>query len=191
MKKKSKPRENRVRELRDKLGWTQEELAKKINVKKETISKIELRTQSMTAAQALALSQAFGMRIDDLYEGAGMISATEDEVCSFTPNPNSPAHLPLQTKQYWYRIAKTYLDQLGYMVGDELRVDIGRKEPDSLKVGNVVIAKNRVGSLILREFIPPSLLITNSLRHNLPILNLYADNISVIGAVDLTYRPSK
>ena len=192
MKKKSKPRDNRVRELRDKLGWTQEELAKKINVKKETISKIELRTQSMTEAQALALSQAFGVRIDDLYEGAGTISATEDEVCPFTPNVNSPAsHVPLQSNQYWYRIAQTHLDQLGYMEGDELRVDIARKEPDSLKIGNVVIAKNRVGSMILREFIPPSLLITNSLRHNLPILNLFADNILVIGAVNLTYRPSR
>jgi putative transcriptional regulator len=187
----SMQRANRVKAMRAEKGWTQAALGLKIGVSKETISKIERRVQGITEGQAHALATIFNARIDDLYEaGTEPAPGFAEEAKPFAPHAESFAsRIPLEENQSWYRISKSYLDQLGYMDGDEVIIDISREAMSNLHIGDVVVANRypakggKGAETIVRQFIPPSLLITNALRNNLPILNLNSDDVSILGVV--------
>lgn len=55
-----------VKELREKRGWTQEELAWRARVTEETVAKVEAGHDASMAVYSLNLAQAFGLSISDL-----------------------------------------------------------------------------------------------------------------------------
>ena len=55
-----------VKELREKRGWTQEELAWRARVTEETVAKVEAGHDFSMAVYSLNLAQAFGLGISDL-----------------------------------------------------------------------------------------------------------------------------
>lgn len=57
---------NKISSLRKHLGYSQEELAEKINVSRQTISKWELNETSPDLKEAKKLSQIFGVSLDEL-----------------------------------------------------------------------------------------------------------------------------
>jgi molybdate-binding protein/transcriptional regulator with XRE-family HTH domain len=59
--------ENRVREHRERRGWSQEELARRSGLSRAGISAIETGRLVPSAAAALALAAAFGRRVEDLF----------------------------------------------------------------------------------------------------------------------------
>ena len=62
---------NRVRELRNKRGISQTELATAIGTTKRTIYAIEVENSDMRVSLASKLANFFGCGIDDLYESDG------------------------------------------------------------------------------------------------------------------------
>jgi molybdate-binding protein/DNA-binding XRE family transcriptional regulator len=62
---------NRVREHRTRLGWSQEDLARRAGLSRAGISAIEMDRLVPSAAAALALAQALGCRVEDLFRFAG------------------------------------------------------------------------------------------------------------------------
>jgi transcriptional regulator with XRE-family HTH domain len=58
---------NRVKELRDARGWSQADLAEKIDVHWQTISRIENARSRILGKRERALSEVFGVAPDDLY----------------------------------------------------------------------------------------------------------------------------
>jgi molybdate-binding protein/DNA-binding XRE family transcriptional regulator len=63
--------ENRIREHRDRRGWSQEELARKAGLSRAGVSAIETSRLVPSAAAALALARAFGCRVEDLFRLPG------------------------------------------------------------------------------------------------------------------------
>ena len=55
-----------VKELREKRGWTQEELAERARVTEETVAKVEAGHDVSMAVYSLNLAQALGLGISDL-----------------------------------------------------------------------------------------------------------------------------
>jgi len=160
-------------------------LGEKIGVRKETISKIERHKQGITAPQAHALAEIFNCRMDDLYEAAPGFA---EEAAPFVPNAGSfESRIPLDVHQKWYQIKKSYLDQIGYFDGAQVIIDVSSDAIRNLDIGRVVIANkysaNSSAEIIIRQFIPPSLLITNSLHNNLRTLNLEMDDVTIFGIV--------
>lgn len=67
---------NRVRELREAAGLTQASLAQLAGVSRQTINAIETGKYDPSIWLAYALSQAFGMQIEDIFifeEGGGNV----------------------------------------------------------------------------------------------------------------------
>lgn len=162
-------------------------LGEKIGVRKETISKIERHAQGITAPQAHALAEIFNCRMDDLYEAAPGLA---EEAAPFVPNARSfELRIPLDVHQKWYQIKKSYLGQIGYFDNVQVVIDISSEAIHNLDIGSVVIANkhsaNGGAEIILRQFIPPSLLITNSQCNNLRTLNLETDDVTIFGIVIL------
>lgn len=59
---------NRVRELREARGWSQEELGHRIGVHWQTISRIERARTRLMEKRERAIAEIFGVAPDDLYE---------------------------------------------------------------------------------------------------------------------------
>jgi len=58
---------NRVRELRSEQGWTQQQLAEKVGVTRQSIISIELNRYVPSLSLALMFSRIFGCSTDDIF----------------------------------------------------------------------------------------------------------------------------
>ena len=58
---------NRVRELRTKRGWTQEQLAKAVGVSRQSVNSIERNRYVPSLALALTFARVFACSTDDLF----------------------------------------------------------------------------------------------------------------------------
>lgn len=59
--------ENRVEELRKKLGMNQEDFAKAIKVSRQTVSSIETGKYNPSLELAFAISDFFGKKIEEIF----------------------------------------------------------------------------------------------------------------------------
>jgi putative transcriptional regulator len=59
---------NHVRELRGQKGWSQAELADKLNVSRQTVNAIETERYDPSLPLAFALAKLFRCRLEDIFE---------------------------------------------------------------------------------------------------------------------------
>ena len=59
---------NHVRDLRGQKGWSQAELAEKLNVSRQTINAIETERYDPSLPLAFALAKLFKCRLEDIFE---------------------------------------------------------------------------------------------------------------------------
>jgi putative transcriptional regulator len=59
---------NRIKELRTKRGWTQQELADAVGVSRQSINSIERERYEPSLALALAFARVFGLPTDDIFK---------------------------------------------------------------------------------------------------------------------------
>ena len=58
---------NRIRELRTARGWTQQELADKVGVSRQSINSIEVNRYVPSLPLALSFARVFGRATDDIF----------------------------------------------------------------------------------------------------------------------------
>lgn len=61
---------NRIRELRGERGWTQERLARELDVSRQTINAIETGKYDPSLPLAFRIAATFGLRIEDVFSPA-------------------------------------------------------------------------------------------------------------------------
>jgi putative transcriptional regulator len=59
--------QNRVKELRTELGWTQQQLAEAVGVSRQSINSIERQRYEPSLALALMFARVFGYATDDIF----------------------------------------------------------------------------------------------------------------------------
>lgn len=59
---------NRLRELRAKKGWSQAELADRLEVSRQSVNALETGKYDPSLPLAFRLGRLFGMRIEDIFE---------------------------------------------------------------------------------------------------------------------------
>ncbi len=75
---------NSLRERRGALGWSQAELARRVEVSRQTINALENGRYDPSLPLAFALAQVFGCRIEDLFEPDDEVPA-EDRAPTSSP----------------------------------------------------------------------------------------------------------
>lgn len=60
---------NRMRELRAEQGWSQADLAEKLNVSRQTINAIETGRYDPSLPLAFAIAKLFALKIEDIFQG--------------------------------------------------------------------------------------------------------------------------
>jgi putative transcriptional regulator len=58
---------NGLRELRAKIGWSQAELAEKLEVSRQTINAIETEKYDPSLPLAFKIAEVFNMKIEDIF----------------------------------------------------------------------------------------------------------------------------
>lgn len=59
-------RGERLKELREKRGWTQQELATKVGASRNTINRLEIGNRTPSLALLICLAEVLGVKLDDL-----------------------------------------------------------------------------------------------------------------------------
>lgn len=59
--------ENRVKQEREKLGWTQDQLSEKADIPSSTLQKIERRAYSPNVDHALGIAEALGQPVEVIF----------------------------------------------------------------------------------------------------------------------------
>lgn len=62
---------NRVRELRSERGWTQGELAERLDISRQSVNAIETGKYDPSLPLAFALARLFGVKIEDIFLDRG------------------------------------------------------------------------------------------------------------------------
>ena len=58
---------NRLRELRDARGWSQGELAERLDVSRQTVNALETGKYDPSLPLAFRIARLFGLRIEDVF----------------------------------------------------------------------------------------------------------------------------
>lgn len=124
-------------------------------------------------------------------------AAFREEAVPFNPTDDALSELKLSPSQFFYEAKSDVLDQIGIAHGSVLIVDASPEAIEGISSGDAVIAQlydEMRAVTVLRQFIAPSLLITNSSHANSPIINLRTDDAAIKGVVVSShrlYRPGK
>lgn len=92
----------------------------------------------------------------------------------------------LSDTQFPYVTKSNVLDEIGIQAGKILIVDMFPEIIKQLKSEDVVIVQYHQGTkatTLLRQYIEPNLLITNSRTDNAPIINLQTEDAQIMGIV--------
>lgn len=181
---------NRIKDLRKARGWSMRELAARTNSSPSAINQLEKGRSQLTATWLRVLTKVFEVPASEIadLEGERDLGFAED-TAPYEQEPSGP-RMPLNDTQFLYEVRNSVLDQLGINPKDILIVDGSKSELDHISSGDIVIAQIDDGTkavTVLRQFIAPSLLITNSSRHNARIINTRTENAVIKGVVVSTY----
>lgn len=82
---------DRIRELRDRLGWTQEKLALQAGISKGFLSDVESSKRNISAEYVLRIANALGASLDYLLRGEPGTREAEREPVSIPPELSAAA----------------------------------------------------------------------------------------------------
>lgn len=185
---------NRLREWRKKRGLSQVQLAARADIDPSYVQRIESGSRGLSLPLAEQLAKILEVSVPELLglstdEGQPRHGFAED-VEAYTPKPNEVVSLPKGRRNIEDFVVKTNaLDALGIMPGDIVTMDLNADAVEPLKPLAIVIAQvydpNELtkATTVLRQFVPPALLITNSLRTNEKPLNIGIDDVAVKGVL--------
>jgi transcriptional regulator with XRE-family HTH domain len=193
------PMHNRIAELRKARGWSMRELAHRTNSSASTINSLEKGKTELTLSWLRRLAKAFEAPVEEI------LGLPNPQLSSFShprshPNNNVlllndvtplPSNEPefaifnLADNHKLYSVTSTVLNQripFGYIIVVD-KSDAAIKE---MRMGDIVIGTYADGdnvSRLIRQFVPPNLLITNSSDNNLPSINSQAEPFQLEGKV--------
>ena len=187
---------NRIKALRDMRGWSQEELGARLGTNKHRISRLESGDTKLDLPTALQLAEVFDVSLIDVVD-VGERSGIRQDAEPYAPGVNDPlARLADPSRQQSLFLVKTRaLENIGIGVGDVLLVDCSpaaRAAPPTL-AGVVCEAFDEAGAPVkgttmLRQFVPPCMLITTSGARNMAF-NLHTDRVRIVGVVISRHHP--
>ncbi|MFN3625827.1 MAG: multiprotein-bridging factor 1 family protein [Hyphomicrobium sp.] len=183
-----------IRRKRIEKGLTQAQLAELLGCDVSTISRYERdeRTPSISTAEVMArelnstIPEILGVPATN---GIGPAGFSDDMVPYATASGDRLAALTGPNRSLWI-IDNDVLDNIGMRRGAIAVVDDSQKARDELKPLQAVQvayhSKSSPGKAVrlLRQFVPPGLIITNSSHGNLPSLDLNKDDAQIVGVID-------
>jgi len=182
---------NRIKELRDARGLSMDALGDMVKSTGSTINKLEKGQIKLDTTWMTRLGQALGVQpieilVDPEASPAGELS---EDAEPYIPAPTgSFARLQEPNRDLW-QVKSDALSELGITKSDLILVDISQAAIDGVQMGDPVVVQLydpeelTKATTLLRQFIEPNLLITNSQTANAPSLNMRTTNVHIKGRI--------
>lgn len=189
----------RIRDLRKQAGLTQEELAELSGISNTEISRIETGKREVSMKQATKLasalnkSPAYLLGLTESETEASFPSGLTRDVSTYEPELGDP-FAKLAGPNRHLRLAQTnVLDRVGILPGTVMVINDSETALSKLKPLQAVQALYlppgaRSPIEIIRQFVPPSLLITNCSTGNLPSLDTEQDDVQIVAIIETVHR---
>lgn len=184
---------HRIRELRKSRGMTLDDLAEKVGRSRSAMSRIENGETGLNTEMAYAVARALGATVDEVLGLESVSDPMTDDGARYDPPPGDPLSSFVGPTRFLFRAATDLLNLAGVHIGDVLAVDErpeACKHPKPLQIVLVQFHPQGNGHtvLLLRQFVPPRLVITNASAGNLRSIDLGADQATVVGVVGHVVR---
>ena len=180
---------NRIKELRDKRGWTMRDLAARLNTTSSTINKLEKGLTRLNVQWMKRLSEVFGVHPDQIVEFSLAIQEEKPDDASLYEGKIE--ELKVMETQLLYIVKKVALDQRGIEPGMILIVETSSERVEKMHSGDIVIAEHSgdMGiTTLLRQFVSPNVLITNSSEYRPSIISTKQKDVAIRGIAVGGYR---
>ena len=193
------PRE-RLKKLREKRGWTQQELADLMNVHNTTIQKLEGGKTDLTVAKMEKLAALFEVPVTEFFDNGSTKNRDKQGFLEPASRPYTPpkGHALASTANNktltTYQLTENILDEINLLAGDILTFDMSSEAVKNVKSGDVVLVQlydpdNFLKAVtMIRQFIWPALLITNSAANNQPTINMRREDAHIKGIMTSLHK---
>ena len=152
---------NRIQELREAAGLTQEELAKRLGTDAQQVGRHERGDRRLTIQWMARYAMALSVAPADLMVAPEVTSPAAEIEEETVGIPSLSGALALRGLRL-YRVLVSMVPDAGIAVGDHITVDQTPEALAKIQAGDVVVARPEPGeALMLRQFLPPALLVTN------------------------------
>lgn len=190
---------NNIRLIREGRGWSQEHLGSLVGLTKFQLSRLEAGETKLSIDAARKIARALGVTLADLVgeDEAKPSPGFSDEVVPYTLKADDPLAALQRGSLYLYSADTDALDKAGFPRGAVLQIDDSQTTVARVLQGRDVHAvRVRLHPpedfmkpvSLLRQFVPPRLLITNSSKGNLPSIDMDEADAHIVGVVVGVYR---
>lgn len=191
---------HRIKEIREARRLTQEALGQRIGRTKSTISKLESGETALDLAIAKKIADALEVGLQDVLaiepEGSSnRPSGFEDDAERYTPPTGDPLKAYEANNQHLMTVNSAVVDKAGIEPGDIVIVDYSETACANVKQLKVVIVRyhptgdpTEEGQTLIRQFVPPSMLITNSSKINYRQIDMDKEAAAIVGVVESVHR---
>lgn len=186
---------NRIKALREARGWSLEDVAERMSetsqvpTQASTVHKLETGAMKLTTEWMERLGKAFGVHpVDVIYDRPHGGFAEPDLAGYDASDGPSIVQQAARRGRGLYRVISNALDEIGIVKGGVVEVDESLDAVRRLATGDVVTADvegedGAPASSVMREYVEPSLLITNSREENALPINMRRQTVRITGVV--------
>lgn len=187
---------NQIKRIRQLRGLTSEALAELVGITQAHVSRIENRTRGLSLPLAEKFAMALKADVEEVIGSkAGIASPAipkgfEDDVVPYHHGADDIAVVAPRQRQNIdeWTVRSRALSNLDLVPGMTIYVDISAASVDNVQPLAIVVAQAYVpGSMeaktLLRQYVPPSLLITNSAEENAPVIDMNVQDAHIKGVV--------
>lgn len=196
---------NQIKALRKKRGWSSEVLAEKVGISQGHMSRIENGTRGLSIPLAEEIANVLAVGVQDVL-GLNSTSPAEpqqsglaEDATPYVAGDDERMALPRRRENVDpYVIRTNALDKIGIARGDVVEVDCSAAACEDIKPMQAVVVQllhpdpnKMVAVTLIRQFVPPALLITNSSVANAPMLDMDRDEVHIRGVIIAVHRTLK
>lgn len=182
---------NRVREERLRQKMTMQQLADLAGLSRTALQRVETG-ETLSVRHLEALATALGVAVSDLLGEPP--HGLDEDAAPYAPEGEQPLSVRmLAPHQSFWRATSNVLDRAGIRGGDVVVVTVARERVEAPRIGDMVLAQqddpeSGEAITILRQFVPPSLLVPNTYGAAPPMLDTAKDGVRIVAVVDYIFR---
>lgn len=177
----SAQRPNRIQELREAAGMTQDELAARVGTSAQQVGRHERGQRRLTIQWLNRYAAALEVAPVALLSEMHMPFATASEVEPATIDGMPTLSRIIESRGLSiYRVLHSRVPDAGIQSGQIIAVDATEAARSGAGIGSIMLVRMiSAGTLMLRQFVPPALLITNEPGGGNSLLRLDDPNVEI------------
>lgn len=155
---------NRIREIREGLGVSAEDLAEKLQTTATTIRRLETGKRQLTELWMRRIATALNVHPAELLDAAVLAEVCDDVCAESLPDLAHVISALKARKMGFYRVLTDVVSDAGSPQGSLILADHDPESIGRAKTGDLVIAQvehDTHSALVLRVLVQPDLLVTN------------------------------